>query len=237
MANAFLDWLNTSFKPEGKTWEYSQQQVDTGNEDWDWIMNLGGGQPTYNLVDQGLTSAPPEVYNRPDYRGLAPGDTLPVSPPVEAQVAVGMPQVLPPMLSGPTPTTGTTLSELVMRSALGQAPSSPGPRPALPGVQSPLEGTLEPRRPALSQTRPALERPPLEGEAVRKSLGGPSGTRPALPSSPAPTRPMFNPLGLTMQQEMELLRRALSLSPAGRSRKMLTEGVDTGGQLLLDLFR
>jgi len=237
MANAFLDWLNSSFKPEGKTWEYSQQQVDTGNEDWDWIMNVGGGQPTYNLVNEGLTSAPPEVYNRPDYRGLAPGDTLPVSPPVEAQVEVGMPQVLPPMLSGGAPTTGTTLSELIMRSALGQAPSSPGPRPALPGVQPPLEGTLEPRRPMLNQTRPALERPPLEGETVRKSLGGPSGTRPALPSSPAPTRPMWNPLGLTMQQEMELIRRGLSLSPGVRGRRMLSEGIDKGGQLLLDLFR
>lgn len=78
--NKKFDWMRDKFGTLG--------DMLTGNGEWSFYMDKNsnapfaefGGQPTYTFTraqDMGLTSAPPEVYNRPDYRGLAPGDTLP----------------------------------------------------------------------------------------------------------------------------------------------------------------
>ena len=118
----FKDILNKYLAPEGKEFKFSKTIIDDPQNEWDEIMNLGGGQPTYTLQNKrkdSLTSAPPSEYNKPD-----PRDRGPKFIPQEADVAVSIPTV-----EVPIGTRGT------MARSMAQA------RP-------PLEGTLEPRRPS-----------------------------------------------------------------------------------------
>ena len=87
----FTDFLNQMFTPsEGREWKYEQRVIEDPQNEWDELMNLGGGQPTYYIAPSSrgetLTSAPPSVYNRP-----AQGDVVPQP---QAMVDVGEPNPL-----------------------------------------------------------------------------------------------------------------------------------------------
>jgi len=220
---SFLELLN-KFAPEGKEFKFSKTIIDEPQNEWEELMNIGGGQPTYTLGSIG------EKAPRADYRGLAPGDTLPVPPVIpqaQAQIDLGLPLPVVPMAEPASPSTAqaerirTAKAERAanqLRSS-AQSPAQPSEelyRRNLSGrnmtvrggpmatVQQPLEGTLEPRRPAISQTRPALSRPPIEGEVVRRSLTGPGGAG----TSVSPR---------TLPQDPAWVLRALSLVKRGAS--------------------
>lgn len=199
MANKFLDWLNENFKPKSTFDEENLVDVD---REWKFKMDTDssapfaefGGQPTYYIGEAapsglGYSSFDEENLTEanPPYAGGIFRSGVP-----EAQVNVGMP--IPEPVQVPI-TRGT------MARSMAQA------RP-------PLEGTLEPRRPAVTQQRGALPRPALEGEVIRKALGGPGGqpaiqgTR-SLPQDPAFAR---NALQWLTQRDP---RKALAIGMLG----------------------
>jgi len=217
----FKDILNKYLAPEGQEFKFSKTIIDDPQNEWDEIMNLGGGQPTYTLQNiskkQGLTSAPPSVYNRPDPRDMGPKFI-----PQEADVAVSIPTVEVPVV--PTTPSGrnnaaqqerirTAKAERAASQLRGGAQAAAQPSEELyrrnlsgrnltvrggpmAATSAPLQGEFIPRQERLSQIRPALPQPALEGEVVRsdRKLGtDPEWVRRLLQLSRGPALAAFSP--------------------------------------------
>jgi len=200
--NYFTDYLNKVFKPEStydgtnmvdvdREWQYEQRMVQDPQNEWDELMNLGGGQPTYFIGERGVDS--PGNFYRPFDE-----ETLTGVEPGTGQIYrngefITREQYAPPPISSfldeegrfvdPTATSLPTVGDLATDAALiaGGMMINPGERPPKFATQSAV------------RTPPTGANSPYDAQRAARQAGGPRGpnvrpTGQAFPTASAATR-------------------------------------------------